>query len=571
MRTSQGESRFGGAARAITMTMAAVVLAGLFAAVAALAATKTGTGKADTLNGTARADVLLGVGGNDKISGKGGADELSGGPGADRINGGSGVDTLLGGPGNDTLSAKDGAADTVNCGVGIDVATVDQVDEVSGSCEQVSGQVKEVAPTPPAISGEGPQGPVGPQGPQGPQPEPEEPGYDGALEETPISNVKLSAGWTGVGGIFSDQGGEPFEINGKSLRIQTDGVGTEAVGTSPQFDPVNLNKSHVSFHSRIEFGSRLDRVRLRLASDDDYESNYAEVTIWQSDFDPIILRSSFEFQSIPRGEFKIVGDVDWQSISRAQIILTDNDESALPVSVYVAGLYGVKTSETPIVSFGFDDGRVSTYNRGMRELAPYRFPATAYVIADSVGKANMITAEQLHTLEKQHHWEIAGHAMKLASHNEPSGLDSLSAEALKAEMDELRGWLTENGFPLESFAYPKGAAGPEVRKFVKRDYCAGRATAAGPETIPPRDNYTMRGYSINGLKEDFSAVKAKIDRGVADKAWTILTFHDIVDVTVDETTDFKTSEFAEVVAYVAQLQEEGKVKVRTTEAVLHCH
>jgi len=553
------------------MAMAAVVLVGLLAAATALAVTKTGTSKADTLTGTARADVLLGVGGNDQLSGKAGTDELFGGPGADRLNGGPGVDTLLGGPGNDRLNAKDGAADTVNCGAGVDTATVDQIDEVSENCEQVSGQVEEGTPTPPAIGPPGPEGPEGPQGPAGPQPESEEPGYDGTLEETPLSSVKLSAGWTGTGGTFSDQGGEPFEINGKSLRIQTDGVGGEAIATSPQFEPVNLNKSHVSFHSRLEFGGRLDRVRLRLASSGDYANNYAEATVWQSDFDPIILRSSFEFQSIPRGEFKIVGDVNWKAITRAQIVLTDNDELALPVSLYVAGIYGVKTSETPVVSFGFDDGRVSTYNRGMVELAKYRFPATAYVIADSVDKPNMITAEQLHVLEKQHHWEIAGHAMKLASHNKESGLDSLTAEELKAEMDELRAWLTENGFPLESFAYPKGAAGPEVRKYVTRDYCAGRATAAGPETIPPRDNYTMRGYSINGLKENFASVKAKIDQGVADKAWTILTFHDIVDVTVDETTDFKTSEFAEVVAYVAQLQKEGKVKVRTTKDVLHCH
>jgi hypothetical protein len=48
-------------------------------------------------------------------------------------------------------------------------------------------------------------------------------------------------------------------------------------------------------------------------------------------------------------------------------------------------------------------------------------------------------------------------------------------------------WLDENGFSRASFAYPKGAASPEVRRYVKRDYCAGRSTARGPETIPPRD------------------------------------------------------------------------------------
>lgn len=567
--------------------MAALLLLGMLASATAFAMTKTGTSKGDVIDGTARADVLHGLGGNDKISGRAGVDQISGGPGADTLIGGPGADLLLGGAGNDTLSAKDGAVDTVNCGAGNDTAKVDRIDVVSDNCERVKG-----ASAAPAVSGppgpegspgsggargpagpqgpEGPGGPGGPPGPEGPGPEPEEPGYNGTVEETPISDVKKSAGWNGVGGTFSDQGGEAFEINGPSYRIQTDGIGTEAIGTSPQFAPINLNRSHITLQSRVEFGSRLKSVRLRLASEDDYGSNYAEATVWQEETDPIILQSSFEFQSIPRGEFEIVGDVDWKEIDRAQIILTDNDLTMSPVTIYVAGLYGVKTSEVPTLSFSFDDGRISTYNRGMRELSLYRLPATAYVIADAVGQPNMVTLEQLRTLQKQHHWEIAGHAMHLASHNEPSGLDSLSPAALKTEFDELRTWLTENGFPRETFAYPKGAAGKEVRKYAARDYCVGRATARGPETVPPRDMYTLRGWSVNGLKETAATVKARIDLGIEDKAWTILSFHDIVDTTIDESGDFKTSDFAAVVAYVAQLQKEGKVKVATIGDVLSC-
>jgi peptidoglycan/xylan/chitin deacetylase (PgdA/CDA1 family) len=564
------------------MAVAALATVDMLSPAVGSALTKTGTAGADKLIGTVRSDVLLGVAGNDTVSGKGGADELSGGPGSDKLTGGPGADTLLGGPGTDELRAKDGAADTVNCGAGAgDVAIVDEIDEVSSSCEQVEGQTA-LKPTPqpatpaaPAAPGEMPK--PTPEEPE-PEEEAEEPGYDGTLDEVPMSNVKVSAGWTGTGGTFSDQAGEPFEINGKTLRIQTNGAGGEAVATSPQFEPVNLKRSHVSLQSRLEFAGRLDRVRLRLASEDEFGTNYAEATVWQEDFDPIIQRSTFEFQSIPRGEFKVVGDVDWGAIDRAQIILTDNTLIG-PVTLYVAGLYSVKTQELPTVSFAFDDGRISTYNRGMRELAPYRFPATAYVIADSVGKPGMISLEQLHTLQKQHHWEIAGHAMHLAAHNEPSGLDSLEPAALETEMDELRAWLTDNGFPRETFAYPKGAAGPETRQYVRRDYCAGRATAEGPETIPPRDPYTLRGWSIskNFDEAKFASKSAEInavlDGGVAAKAWTILTFHDIVDGTPTQPNDVKTSEFAAVAAHVKQLQKEGKVRVVSIEDALEqtCH
>ncbi len=569
------------------MAVAALAATEMLVPPAGQALTQNGTAKGESMNGTPRADVLLGLGGNDTINGKGGSDELSGGPGADRVTGGPGVDTLLGGPGNDRLQAKDGAADTVNCGTGAsDFAIVDPVDEVSKSCEQVEGGVAEVIPpvagpaAPAAPAAEVPKETPKEEEPEPePEPEPDEPGYDGSLEEVSLTDVKVAAGWTGKGGNFSDQAGEPFEVNGRSLRIQTDGAGGAAIATSPQFaEPVNLNRSHVSFHSRLEFAGRLDRVRLRLASDDDFATNYAEATVWQEDFDPIIQRSSFEFQSIPRGDFKVVGEVDWKAIDRAQIILTDNAEIG-PVTLYVAGLYGVKTQEIPTVSFAFDDGRASTYNRGMRELAPFRLPATAYVIADAVGKPGMITLEQLRNLQRQHHWEIAGHAMHEASHNLPSGLDSLEPAALKTEMDELRAWLDENGFPRESFAYPKGAAGAEVKQFVRRDYCAARATAEGPETIPPRDPYTLRGYSIpkdwNEAKfaSKSAEVNSVIDEGAAAKAWTILTFHNILDGTPSQANEVNTAQYAAIVAHVEQLRDEGKVRVLTIEEALkhHCH
>jgi hypothetical protein len=103
--------------------------------------------------------TLIGNGGNDKLTAGDYQDTLDGGAGNDVLIGGLGNDTITGGPGqdtingdatastcglysckvpfgNDTINARDGEADTIDCGVGQDTAVVDAIDVVS-SCETV--------------------------------------------------------------------------------------------------------------------------------------------------------------------------------------------------------------------------------------------------------------------------------------------------------------------------------------------------------------------------------------------------------------------------------------------------
>ena len=119
--------------------------------------------------------TLLGNGGNDKLTAGDYQDNVDGGPGNDVLNAGFGNDVVTGGPGQDTIfadatsascgwysytckipfgndvvNAKDGEADTIDCGVGNDTATVDAIDTVA-NCENVS------------TTGSGtPSGPAGP-------------------------------------------------------------------------------------------------------------------------------------------------------------------------------------------------------------------------------------------------------------------------------------------------------------------------------------------------------------------------------------------------------------------------
>lgn len=537
------------------------------------AASKRGTAGPDTLNGTAAADTLSGLGAADTLNGRGGPDKLLGGPGSDKLTGGPAADRLLGDAGNDRLLARDGSADTVNCGSGSgDVAVVDASDKVAGNCERVEAPVLDQPPAPVPSPSPRVDTPAEPEGPGKEEPEKEEPGEEDPeveYEERPLAMFPSGHGWTGVNGEFSDQGG-PFAVNGNSsYRIISPGNGTAAVATSPELEKVNLTHSHVAVHGQVGFSNRLQTVKLRLSSGN-IATDYAEATVWQEDFDPIILGSTFEFQTLARGDFAVTGSVDWSKINRAQLLVTDNGTEK--VFFYAAGIYAVPDQEKATVSFAFDDGDATTYSRALKKLSSYRYPATAYMIADTVGSAGFLTMEQLVNLRDQHHWEIAGHSLTIASHNLPSGLDDLNEAQLKNEMDGLRDWIYENGFSRASFAYPKGAASPEVRHYIKRDYCSGRVTAKGPETLPPRNKYILRGWSINGLEQDQADVKAVVDKAVADGTWAILSFHDIVGGTPGESTDFNDDEFEAVVDYVHALQQEGKLRVRTVgDAVApHC-
>jgi Ca2+-binding RTX toxin-like protein len=87
------------------------------------------------------------------LTGDADANELTSDDGNDTLTGGAGSDVLIGRGGDDTLDARDGELDRVECGAGTDTALVDQLDQVSDSCEHVQVQVtpSPEPPPPPAV------------------------------------------------------------------------------------------------------------------------------------------------------------------------------------------------------------------------------------------------------------------------------------------------------------------------------------------------------------------------------------------------------------------------------------
>ncbi len=93
-------------------------------------------GSRDEIN-PADIEGVIGGSGADDIRGSAGANLIDGGPGNDALNPLGGADSVLGGAGADNVEARDGAADTVDCGTGADIATTDGGDR-RRNCEEPS-------------------------------------------------------------------------------------------------------------------------------------------------------------------------------------------------------------------------------------------------------------------------------------------------------------------------------------------------------------------------------------------------------------------------------------------------
>ena len=83
---------------------------------------------------------------------------VDGGDGSDQIYGGRGEDTLIGGAGSDWISGydrgdhievRDGVADQVECGTGVDYVQADTLDIVADDCEVVDRGLGPPPPRPP--------------------------------------------------------------------------------------------------------------------------------------------------------------------------------------------------------------------------------------------------------------------------------------------------------------------------------------------------------------------------------------------------------------------------------------
>ncbi len=122
----------------------------------------------------------------------------------------------------------------------------------------------------------------------------------------------------------------------------------------------------------------------------------------------------------------------------------------------------------------FDDGYADTLTSAAPLMRQYGFRATCYVVSGAIGTYNRWDADQvretkpLMSREQLDRWLAAG--MEVGSHSlSHPRLNELPHELAEYEIAESRAALRAMlGVPIEHFAYPFGAHGPEVVEGVRR-------------------------------------------------------------------------------------------------------
>jgi peptidoglycan/xylan/chitin deacetylase (PgdA/CDA1 family) len=184
-----------------------------------------------------------------------------------------------------------------------------------------------------------------------------------------------------------------------------------------------------------------------------------------------------------------------------------------------------------VVSLTFDDGTAGQFAAG-QAMHRYGVAGTFFIITGAVGAPNYMSLPELHRL--------AGYGDEIGAHT-VSHLDLVATTAAEARRQACvsRDILTRWGFHVTSFAYPDGAATPQVEAIVQgcgydtariatglaAPGCPGCALA---ETVPPADPFAVR----TPAQVDSATTLADLEQSVlrvqrAGGGWLPLVFHHV--------------------------------------------
>ena len=213
----------------------------------------------------------------------------------------------------------------------------------------------------------------------------------------------------------------------------------------------------------------------------------------------------------------------------------------------ISGVFPDNNLPASMVTFCFDDGYFSTYEKAFPILEKYNYQGTVFVITSEIGNKGFMTKEQILELADKG-WEIGSHSI---SHPD---LTLISEEQLKGELIGSKITLNNLGLDIQIFASPYGRYNDKVIDEIALHYYAHRtAWPAGLNNIPPDNYYLLKSVSVEA-DTTVSDVKEWIRQAKKEKKWLILLFHHL-----DGAGEYNWSsrDFQEIVKYTHRLKFKG--------------
>jgi hypothetical protein len=76
--------------------------------------------------------------------------------------------------------------------------------------------------------------------------------------------------------------------------------------------------------------------------------------------------------------------------------------------------------------------------------------------------------------------------------------------------------MREHGFPHHTFDYPQSDAGPEVRKYAERNYCARRGPLPMDLKRSPARSLHHPGVGVESSENHLSELEGEVDKAIPE-------------------------------------------------------
>lgn len=246
----------------------------------------------------------------------------------------------------------------------------------------------------------------------------------------------------------------------------------------------------------------------------------------------------------------------------------------------VAGLFMSQPTQAAAtkeakVTFTFDDGLTSAYTQAAPTLKKYGLTGTNYVITNCVGMTTVpnrcaaggdtsyMTWAQIVDLQNTYGWEIGSHTVShscLVSSRQ-TGSDDCQRRALTTtqminELTASKAALASHGINATAFAAPYGDYNNAVLAEVAKIYSSFRGFKDSGLNGYPYNDYLLRTLAVEEGVTTVANIQAAIDAAIADKAWLVLSFHEISPNPSADPEDYQfgTAELDQIAAYVKAKQ-----------------
>jgi peptidoglycan/xylan/chitin deacetylase (PgdA/CDA1 family) len=221
----------------------------------------------------------------------------------------------------------------------------------------------------------------------------------------------------------------------------------------------------------------------------------------------------------------------------------------LSLAVPLAGIAAKHTRAnaaitTGMVSLTFDDGWSTQYTNARPEMVSRGLIGTYYLVSQSVQESWQccLNVAQVRQLQADGN-EIGNHTVDHAD------LTTLAPAAIEAELLTSKAYLESTfGVAVPTFATPYGAYNATVLEQIRKVFKIHRTVNPG---IVSTDSFVDQ-LPSNDIHAGITvaSVKAMIDQAIAEKKWTILTFHEIVAAGASTGIQYNRADFVAILDYI---------------------